>query len=156
MDRLSSGNRSYTGISPMTPTPAETALWRALNVEPESFPVPASDGVDPVGRITGWRKQNAPYRIWLSKRSEFGASHPADRLAYFEGKVRAHGWQQVIYLFVNEVSVRWNQPSRAVCAMADAPTEHLARFHAAARAIHALGMITEQQLKEISDGEGCN
>ncbi len=56
----------------MTPTPAETALWRALNVEPD------------YGYATWWR--------WDEDRLAFDRRHPADRLAYFEGKVRERGW----------------------------------------------------------------
>ncbi len=110
------------------PTPAETALWRALNREPGQF----------------------GERI-------FSQMHPADRLAYFEGKVR----ERCAYRLnideeqdgdVSNWHVVWKAGLYdALHDPANYATEHLARFHASARALNALGVITDDVMKEIEE-----
>lgn len=120
----------------MTPTPAETALWRALNREPEL------DGTR--GPPNGWT-------CWRNDQAAFATMHPADRLAYFEGKVRERGYQ----LSVSEhrsFAAYWRDGNDVIAAFEYCDTEHEARFHASSRALAALGVITDDVMKEIEDG----
>ncbi len=119
----------------MTATLAETALWRALNPKPRGY------GPD--------------YERWLQSSVMFPSRHPADRLAYFEGKVRERGL--IFQLGDHGIAfvMRWHgcPDYQSIDIGARAPTELDARFHASARALAALGVVDDDLVKEISDGD---
>lgn len=116
-------------------TPALT-LWRALNAEPERGETTAE--------FRAWAE-------WANNRDRFSDLHPADRLAYFEGKVREKGWRRSQSENADGSFTTVWRDALKIKALGHAHTAALADFHAAARAIHALGMITDAQMKEIED-----
>ena len=135
----------------MTDT-AEHALWRALNREPGQPPA------QPEHSRKGWLAWCAMKNALVNHRAAehmFAALHPADRLAYFEGKVRERQpnayFQAAYYPHDEGWHAQWYCPD-VIADEVTAPTEHLARFHAAARALNALGVIDDDVMKEISDG----
>ena len=126
----------------MTPTPAETALWRALNREPER----------PLEQLgSAWQE-------WFHLLHKFEWSHPADRLAYFEGPLYEAGWHLKTESYRKAFAAIWypnveNERILGTISATSTVSHWLARFHASARALAALGVITDDVMKEIEDAK---
>lgn len=124
----------------MTPTPAETALWRALNREPKTHRRDYHPGY------------TTPHKTWQAGLEEFNASHPADRLAYFKGFAERAGYRLSVEQRPDGWCAGYHNSDRIIAGWVR-PTQHEAEFHASARALAALGVITDDVMKEI-EGHG--
>jgi hypothetical protein len=133
----------------VTPTPAELALWRALNREPEFVPTFG------MGNNGGpeWRRWNIEWAKFCNL-SEYG------RVVYFEGKVREDYPCMTLQQFEEGdwQCCRAKSDNAILCSgpasdfvEAWGKDELDARFHAACRALAALGVIDDYLVKEISD-----
>ncbi len=125
----------------MTPTPAENALWRALNREPEFVPT-FGMGNNGGPEWRDWRRR------WLTTLE----CHPADRLAYFKSFAERAGYRLSVEQQDDGWSARYYNRNLLLAAVIK-PTQAEAEFHAACRALAALGVIIDDVMKEIEDGQ---